>query len=244
MGNISTATSPASLHPVLWIAAISVTLLSLAGVAALTGFLPFKSAPVPERPAIVAAAPTSEPTGAAVAPVAPVATTQAAAAPVSQAPAVIHNKAPKKKVEHGIAASTAAVPPPLAGGVPPDYVPASVAAPAPLAPCPDCGVIANVRQVNNEGKGSGAGAVIGGLAGAALGSNVGRGNTRTLASIAGAVGGGMLGNSIEKSQSRTTSYEVTLRMDDGSTRTIASDTMPSWRIGDKVKLIGGAIVSR
>lgn len=62
--------------------------------------------------------------------------------------------------------------------------------------------------------------------------------------IAGAVGGGLLGNSIEKSRGRTTSYEVALRMDDGSTRTIASDTMPSWRIGDKVKLIGGAIVSR
>ena len=244
MDKVSTASSPPSLHPVFWIAAISVTLLCLAGVAALAGFLPVKSAPAPQRPAIVAAAPANEPTVAAVAPAAPVATTQAAAPPASQAPAVIHHKAPKKKVEHGIPAGAAAVPPPLAGGVPPDYVPAAVAAPAPPAPCPDCGVIANVRQVSNEGKASGAGARIGGLAGAALGSNVGRGNTRTLASIAGAVGGGMLGNSIEKSQGRTTGYEVSLRMDDGRTRTIASDTMPSWRIGDRVKLIGGAIVSR
>ncbi len=66
------ATSSSSLHPVLWIAGISVTLLSLAGVAALTGFLPAKTAPVPERPAIVAAAPVTEPVPA-VAPAVPVA---------------------------------------------------------------------------------------------------------------------------------------------------------------------------
>jgi len=65
-----------------------------------------------------------------------------------------------------------------------------------------------------------------------------------LASIAGAVGGGMLGNSIEKSRSRSTGYEVSVRMENGGTRTIAADAMPSWRIGDKVRLADGAIVSR
>ena len=33
-------------------------------------------------------------------------------------------------------------------------------------------------------------------------------------------------------------------MDDGSIRTIAAEALPSWRIGDKVKLVGGAIVAR
>jgi len=46
------------------------------------------------------------------------------------------------------------------------------------------------------------------------------------------IGGGLLGNTIEKSQGKTTSYEVSLRMDDGSTRTIAAETLPAWRIGD------------
>ena len=54
----------------------------------------------------------------------------------------------------------------------------------------------------------------------------------------------LLGNSIEKSQRQTTSYQINLRMDDGSIRTIAADTLPSWRIGDKVKLVGGTIVAR
>jgi outer membrane lipoprotein SlyB len=102
-----------------------------------------------------------------------------------------------------------------------------------------------VQQVAHEGKGSGAGAIIGGVAGGALASNIGKGGTRTLATIAGALGGGLLGNSVEKSQTKTVSYQVTVRMDDGSARSIDSATMPSWRIGDKVRLAsGGNIVSR
>ncbi|MCX7150132.1 MAG: glycine zipper 2TM domain-containing protein [Rhodocyclales bacterium] len=247
------ATSSSSLHPLLWVAGVSVTLLSLAGIASLTGLLPTKTAPVPERPAIVATAPATEPVVAPVVPAAPVAAPQAPAVAVSK---TIHQPTAKKKVEREIPASSVAMSPPVASGVPRDYVPPSAGSgvppdyvPPPTAvsappPCIDCGVITNVRQVTNEGKGTGAGAIIGGIAGGVLGSNVGSGNTRTLASIAGAVGGGMLGNSIEKSQRQTTSYQVNVRMDDGSTRTIAADTLPSWRIGDKVKLVGGAIVSR
>ena len=255
------AASSSSLHPLLWVAGISVTLLSLAGIASLTGFLPARTAPVPERPAIVAAAPVTapvvEPVAAPVVPVAPVAAPQAPAVVVSKTPAVIHQATTKKKVEREVPASPAAMPPPAASGVPrdyvpphagsgvpPDYVPSPATVSAPSAPCLDCGVVSNVRQVTNEGKPTGAGAVIGSLAGAVLGSNVGSGNTRTAVSIAGAVGGGLLGNSIEKSQRQTTSYEVALRMEDGSTRTIAADNLPSWRIGDKVKLVSGTIVSR
>ncbi|KAF0166111.1 MAG: surface antigen family protein [Rhodocyclaceae bacterium] len=236
------ATSSSSLHPVLWIAGISVTLLSLAGVAALTGLLPAKTAPVSQPPAIVAAAPVTAPVPVA-APTAPAAAAPAPVVAANKTVAVSHQKTAKRKVEE----VTLATPVPeqyrVAGGVPPDYAPPPVVASTP-PPCLDCGVVANVRQVTHEAKPSGAGAVIGGLAGAVLGSNIGRGNTRTVASIAGAIGGGLLGNTIEKSRSQTTSYEVSLRMDDGSTRAIAADTLPSWRIGDKVKLVSGAIVSR
>jgi len=259
METTTNATSSSSLHPLLWVAGISVTLLSLAGIASLTGLLPTKTAPVPERPAIVATAPATEPIVAPVVAAAPVVTTPAPAAAVSKTPPVIHQPTAKKKVEREIPASPPAtqaplangiprdyVPPSAGSGVPPDYVPSPAAVTAPPAPppCRDCGAIANVRQVTNEGKGTGAGAIIGGLAGGILGSNVGRGNTRTIASIAGAVGGGMLGNTIEKSQNKSVSYEVTVRMEDGTTRTIAADALPSWRIGDKVKVVNGAIVSR
>jgi outer membrane lipoprotein SlyB len=245
MDTTPNATSPSSLHPLLWVAGISVTLLSLAGIASLTGFLPAKQ--VQEKPAIVAAAPATEPAvAAAVVPAAPVALPQASPAATNETPPASHHKTAKKKAAPEIPAGQAALPPPLASGVPPDYVPPPTevsASPAP-PPCADCGVIANVREVTHEGQGSGAGAVIGGLAGGALANNIGRGNGRTLATIAGAVGGGLLGNSIEKSQRKTVSYQVTVRMEDGTTRMVDSGTMPSWRIGEKVKLAGGAIVSR
>jgi outer membrane lipoprotein SlyB len=238
-----------SLHPLFWVAGISVTLLSLAGIASLTGFLPIRPAPVPERPAVVAAAPVTEPVVAPVATIAPVAPVIAPEAPEIPArkPAVAsQRKLVRKKVEQDIPVNAAAMPPPFATSVPPDYVPPppTVYAPPAPPPCLDCGAIANVREVTHEGQTSGTGAVIGGLAGGALANNIGRGNTRTLATLAGIVGGGLLGNTIEKSEHKTISYQITVRMEDGTTRLIDSATMPSWRIGDKVKLVHGTIVSQ
>jgi len=238
-------TSHSSLHPVLWIAGISLTLLSLVGIASLTGILPTKSAPAAVQPAIVAAAPAIAPAvPVATTPVVPAATPQAPAVPASKTPPASHHKKVKKNLE--LSATPATAPPPLGSGVPPDYVPPLTKASVPPAPppCPDCGIIANVRQITHEGQGSGAGAIIGGVVGGALANNIGQGNGRTLATIAGAVGGGILGNSIEKSQRQTISYQITVRMEDGTTRLIDSSTMPPWRIDDKVKLVNGAIVSR
>ena len=210
---------------------------------------------------MVAAAPaTITPASSITAPPATsVAIPQAQEVPLSKAPAASQRKKAIRQVEQEIPASPPVLPPPLASGVPPDYLPPPPASGIPPdyvpppdrlsarsvpPPCADCGVIANVRQVTHEGQGSGAGAIIGGLAGGALANNVARGGARTLATVAGALGGGLLGNSIEKSQHRAVGYEVTVRLEDGATRMVAADTMPSWRIGDKVKVVGGTIVSR
>lgn len=247
MTSSSNAASAATLHPVLWVAGISVTLLSLAGIAALTGLLPPQSVPAPERPAIVAAAQAAEPPLAVVAPAAPVVVPPASTLPASKnIPAVRHKTANKRVAEETSVASPPPLLPPLASGVPPDYVPPPVTPSAPAAPppCPDCGVIGNVRQVTHEGHASGAGAIVGGLAGGALANTISHGSARTLATIAGAVGGGLLGNSIEKTQRTTVGYQVAVRMEDGATRLIDSDTVPPWHIGDRVRLVSGTIVSR
>ena len=123
MNTIATASS--RLHPVLWIAAISVTLLSLVGIASMTGLLPVKAAREPAPTTVVATAP--------VAPaVAPATTTPAAPEP---APAVVaeaekkaapapRKKPPQHRVERQAAGNaTALLPPPTGSGVPPDYVP-------------------------------------------------------------------------------------------------------------------------
>jgi outer membrane lipoprotein SlyB len=226
-----TPKSNSSLHPVFWIAGIAVTLFSLVGIASLTGLLPSRSATPTEPQAAVSPAPASAPVTAAPAPLA------ATPAPVAK------EDAPKPVERHKTTAKqhkekVAALPPPQGAGVPPDYAP-------PAAPvCADCGTIAGVRQIKHEGEGTGLGAVGGGVVGGLIGNNVGNGNGRTLATIAGMVGGGLLGNKIEKSQRETVSYQVSVKMEDGTGRVVNYDTAPPWRIGDPVKVVNGTLVAR
>ena len=45
--------------------------------------------------------------------------------------------------------------------------------------------------------------------------------------VLGALGGGLAGNEVEKQHKATTVYEVRVRMDDGSVRTIKQSTEPA-----------------
>ena len=134
------------------------------------------------------------------------------------------------------------MPPPYGAGVPADFVPPPAAVAPPV--CGNCGVVADIRQITHEGKGSGLGAIAGGVLGGAVANNFGGGNGRTLATIAGAVGGGLLGNKIEKDQKKTISYQLTVRMDDGTDQLLDLATEPTWRIGDAVRLVNGRLVTR
>lgn len=226
--------SPSSLHPMLWIAAISVTLLSLAGIASLTGLLPAMHTPSAMSTAVPAD--TASPAVSVVKPAVPEAPV-AAKTPEAKPAAVQHKPVKRTVVAHNEARPGAALLPTAAAGVPPDYA-------AARAPCANCGLVSGVRQVSREGQGSGLGAVAGGVLGGVLGNQVGNGNGRTLATIAGAVGGGLLGNKVEKTQRESVAYQTSVRMDDGSTQTIETSSAPSWRNGDPVRLIDGAIVPR
>lgn len=95
------------------------------------------------------------------------------------------------------------------------------------AVCAHCGVVEGVREVSVKGEGTGLGAVAGGVVGAAVGNRVGRGNGRTVMTVLGAVGGGLAGNEIEKRTRAQTVYDVRVRMDDGSVRTLQQKTAPA-----------------
>jgi outer membrane lipoprotein SlyB len=84
----------------------------------------------------------------------------------------------------------------------------------------------------------------GGLVGGAIANNIGQGNGRTLATIAGMVGGGLLGNKIEKTQRQTVSYQVSVKMEDGTHQLVSYETSPPWRVGDPVKVVNGTLVAR
>lgn len=112
------------------------------------------------------------------------------------------------------------------------HAPAQGQAATPLATqpatvCNHCGVIEGVREVKVKGQGTGIGAVAGGVLGAAVGNQMGKGDGRKAMTVLGAVGGGLAGHEIEKQARSETVYEVRVRMDDGSVRTFTRKTAPT-----------------
>jgi outer membrane lipoprotein SlyB len=107
-------------------------------------------------------------------------------------------------------------------------------APAPAPVCTTCGVIDSYDTVQVQGQTNGVGAVAGGVGGAVLGSQIAGHHNKTLGGVIGAVGGGLLGNAIEKHERTSTAYDVHVRMDDGSMRTVRQTTIP--QVGTRVTI--------
>jgi len=129
-------------------------------------------------------------------------------------------------------------PPPLARSA--DKAPAHLLA----APCTTCGTVESVRSVEVKGQGTGLGAVAGGVTGAVVGHQIGNGNGNVAMTILGAAGGAFAGNEIEKNVKKHYSYRVTVRMDDGTYRTISQANPPSVAVGEKVRVANGTVVAR
>ena len=104
--------------------------------------------------------------------------------------------------------------------------------------CQSCGTVESVTPVQRSTKseGPGMGAVAGGVLGAVLGNQVGHGNGRAAATLLGAVGGGYAGNAIEGNMKQVTVYQVGVRMEDGSRRTVEISQPPS--VGSAVAVEG------
>lgn len=113
----------------------------------------------------------------------------------------------------------------------------------PPSACADCGVVEAVRPVQAPGEASGLGAAAGGVVGGLLGNAVGKGTGNTIATIVGVAGGAYAGHQIEKTQRKSTHYEVNVRMSGGERRTVTLDTEPVWRAGDKVKVQNGKLTA-
>ncbi|HSD62010.1 MAG TPA: glycine zipper 2TM domain-containing protein [Burkholderiales bacterium] len=110
--------------------------------------------------------------------------------------------------------------------------------------CSNCGVIESIREVEVKGQGTGVGMAVGGVAGGLLGNQIGHGGGRTVATIAGAAGGAYVGNEVEKNQRSQNAYRITVRMEDGTYRTVTQRNAPGYGVGERVKLVDGAIVAR
>jgi outer membrane lipoprotein SlyB len=102
------------------------------------------------------------------------------------------------------------------------------------AACHECGVVQSIAEVKVEGQTNGVGALAGGATGALVGNRIAGNNNRTLGGVVGAVGGGLIGNAIEKHKRASIAYDVNVRMEDGTLRTVRQATAPA--VGDKVRV--------
>jgi outer membrane lipoprotein SlyB len=118
------------------------------------------------------------------------------------------------------------------------------AASHPKAHCADCGVVTDVKLVEIKGEGSGVGAVGGAVVGGVVAHEIFDGKNQGLATIAGAAGGALAGNAIEKNVKTKKRYDVSIKMEDGSSKTIAYAEAPAWKAGDKVKVSGAKVEPR
>jgi len=228
------------LHPLLTAAAISVTVFSAVGVGALTGLLPTSHSTTKEPAPLVAEAPISQSVPQAAASEAAPAMPAAPAASPTPKPVKKHvaHKAPKV-VASADAAYAPAAPDLQAANVPPPP-PAPVEAQKPVVD-PSLGIVQSVKEVTHEPKSNGVGPIVGGIAGAVLGNQVGHGMGKNIATVLGAAGGAYAGKEIEQKQRATKSWEITVRLDDGSYKTIDSPTAPFWHGGERVRLIDGQL---
>ena len=109
--------------------------------------------------------------------------------------------------------------------------------------CASCGTVESIRAVELKGDATGLGAAAGGVTGAVVGNQIGRGHGNTAMTIIGAAGGAFAGNEIEKNMKKHYVYRVTVRMDDGSYRTVSQATAPTVAVGGRVRIANGALIA-
>ena len=116
-----------------------------------------------------------------------------------------------------------------------------VQAPVARPVCGNCGVIEAITENTVAGEGTGIGGIGGALGGAVIGKQFGKGRGSDALAILGAIGGAVAGHQVEKSVRSTKVYEVRVKMEDGSTRSMTQGSPPAWRNGDRVRVDGNSI---
>lgn len=223
------------LHPLLTAAAISVTVFSAVGVAAVTGLIPsslgshkHEAAPQ-EQASLQSPVEVAKPAEPAVEP-------QAAPKPVHKKPMARSTPKPATPVAYNDYSTPPPLPPYAQAPAVPVETPKPVVQPGQLA------TVQAVREVKDAGDYTALGPIAGGIAGAVLGDQVGKGHgSRKVITVLGAAGGAFAGREIEKQARGTSHWEIDVRRDDGAAQTIRSDVAPSYQPGQRVRLIDGRL---
>ncbi len=108
-----------------------------------------------------------------------------------------------------------------------------------VASCRSCGTVESVHVVQVKGQGTGVGAVTGGVLGGVVGNQFGGGNGKAAMTVLGAIGGGFAGNEVERRVRSESSFDVRVRMDDGSSRVVRQSH--SVAVGTRVVVEGNRL---
>lgn len=110
----------------------------------------------------------------------------------------------------------------------------------------EAGVVTAVVPLRTTQPPSGAGALIGGVVGAAVGHQIGGGSGRKAATVVGAVGGAVAGHHIEKDRNtrntRITGYRIELQLDTGRKASVTQSQPGALAAGQRVRLVDGSVV--
>jgi outer membrane lipoprotein SlyB len=216
-----------SIHPLIAAAAVAVIVVSGVGAAALTGILPSsKAVPAPMTATVLIDTQPSDALNG----------LKPNVQPQQQAPSA----APARPVtQHRHAA-----PPPR------DYAsnesnraPAGPEFAAAPAVDPYAGQVVLINTVRTAEPTTGLGALGGAVLGGLAGTQVGNGRGRTAATIVGALGGGLAGNTVEHAVHKATTYDVQVRMEDGSYRNFSYQTDPGLQTGQRVHVSGDSLTA-
>lgn len=222
-------------HPVMIIAAAALILTCLLAIGVMTGIIP---SPLTRGVATQQELTTAPDTK--FSPNAPAATVREER-PVARAP-VQEYRAPVQE-QRRIVERPAAPRAPVGAtnsSAASNTVAGSSPAPAPL--CTNCGTVSSVNAVREQGQASMIGPAAGGLLGGLAGNQIGGGSGKTIATIAGAAVGAGVGTEVERRTKATTHYNVNVRMNDGTVRTVRYDSTPSVQAGDRVRVVDGRLV--
>lgn len=217
-------TKSSRIHPLVAGAAVAVILACGTGIAAMTGLLPSSKATA----AAVTASPLVDTQAAKATPSAPIAQNTEKQAPLPRA--VRGHHVSTNAVHRTASAETQSAPAT-------NYAQNTAPAYDPYA-----GQVTAVNAIQTAQPTTGIGAIGGALAGGLAGTQIGNGRGKTAATIIGAIGGGLAGNQIEHVVHKATTYQVQVRMNDGSYRTFNYDAAPGMAVGQSVRVSGESLI--
>jgi outer membrane lipoprotein SlyB len=108
----------------------------------------------------------------------------------------------------------------------------------------DCGTVAAIEPVRQEGKPGWVGTLAGAGAGGLLGNQFGHGKGNTLMTLAGVGAGALAGREAEAQMTAKTVYRVTVTMDQGGSRVVTLADATGLAVGQPVRVQGNGLQPR